>query len=133
MESTIIEKKIELGIQESFFTVLSCIHTNLFFKIGNKLSTSQTSLPKKMSSLADHRVQRDSAKYTESILGFYLFGDRIISSAKCVHICWIIYLYVFALNLPYSSVYFRLKQPKLVKSDIHPFQCETQIRYASSR
>jgi hypothetical protein len=59
--------------------------------------------------LADHRLEKNSDEYTESILWFYLFCDRIISIAKLVLICWITNLYVSAPDLPHSSVYFRLK------------------------
>ena len=77
-------------------------------------STSQTSRLKKMIYLAGHRLETNSDEDTESILWFSLFCDRIISSAKLVHICWITYLIVSAPNLPYASFYFRVKQPKLI-------------------
>ena len=42
---------------------------------------------KKMIYLADHRPEKNSDEYTESILWLYLFCDRIISSAKrCPHL-----------------------------------------------
>ena len=60
-------------------------------------------------------TEKNLDKYTESILWLYLFCDRIISSAKRVHICWTTNLYVSAPNLPHSLAYFRLEQRKLVK------------------
>ena len=113
MKSTTIEKKTEIDIQERFFFLLPTTISSS--RIGNKSLTSQTSLSKKDDLSADHRLEKNSDEYTESILWFYLFCDRIISSAKLVHICWITYLFVSTPNLPHSSVCFRLKQPKLVK------------------
>ena len=95
-----------------FFLVFTYISS---LRIGNKSSTSLTSLLGKMIYLADHRRGKDSVEYSESVLWLYVFGDRIISSAKPVHICWITDLYRSAPNLSHSSVYFRSKQPKLVK------------------
>ena len=77
--------------------------------------------------LADQLPETNSDEYTESLLWFYLFCDRIISSAKLLHICWMSCLFVFTPNLPHSSVYFRLNCQNSLKSDIHPCQCETQI------
>jgi hypothetical protein len=65
--------------------------------------------------LADHRPEKKLDEYTESLLWFYLFGDRIISSTKLVHICWITNLFDSAPNHPHSSVCFRLKQPKPIQ------------------
>ena len=66
--------------------------------------------------LADHRPEKNSTdEYTGSILWLYLFCDGIVSSVKRVLICWITNPFVSTPNLPYSSVYFRLKQPKLVE------------------
>jgi hypothetical protein len=76
--------------------------------------------------LADHRPEKNSDEYTESLLWFYLFCDRIISRAQLVHICSITNLHVSAPNLPHSSVCFRLKQSKLVKK-WHP---SMQVRNA---
>ena len=70
---------------------------------------------KKMLYLADHRPEKNSDEYTESLLWLYLFYDRITSSAKLILICCITNIFVSAPNLPHSSVCFRLKQPKLVK------------------
>ena len=112
MKSTTIEKKTEIDIQESF----SFIHNNLFFK--NLKWIHQLLRPhflKKMIYVADHRPEKNSDEYTESILRLYLFGDRMISSAKRVQICWITHLFVVTRDLPYSSVCFRSKQAKLVK------------------
>ena len=78
-------------------------------------STSQTSLLRKVIYLDDYRREENSDEDTESILCCYLFCDRIISSAKRVHVCWITYLFVSPPNLPHSSVCCWLKQPKLVK------------------
>jgi hypothetical protein len=63
----------------------------------------------KMIYLADHCPEKNSDEYTESIRWFYLFCDRMISTAKRVHICWINYHFVSAPNLSHSSVCFRLK------------------------
>ena len=95
MKSTTIETKTEIDIEESFFPV--------------------PHFRKKIIYLADHRPEKNSDEYTESVLWFTLFCDRIIWSAKLSHICWITYLYVSAPNLPHSSVCFRLKQSNLVK------------------
>ena len=77
---------------------------------------SSVSLSKKnMIYLADHRTEKNSDEYTESIFWLYLFCDSMISSVKLVHICWITNLYVSAPNRPYSSVCFRLELPRLVK------------------
>ena len=70
---------------------------------------------KKMIYVADHRPEKNSDEYTESIRWFYLSCDRIIPSAKRVHICWITYLFVSAPHLPHPSIYCRLEQPELVK------------------
>ena len=78
-------------------------------RIENKSSTSQTSLLKKMIYLADHRPEKNLDEYTESILWLYLSGDRSISGAKRVHICWITNLFVSTPNLSHSSVCCRLK------------------------
>ena len=94
MKSTTIEKKTEIVIQESFFPVPHFLKNMLY--------------------LADHRPEKNLDEYTESILWLYLFCDRMISSAKVILICWMTYLFVFALNLPHSMVCFRLKQQKLV-------------------
>ena len=85
-----------------FFLLSTTISSS---RIWNKSSTSQTSLLKKMIFLTDHRLEKSSDECTESILWLYLFFDRIISSAKLVHIYCITYLYVAAPNLPHSSVY----------------------------
>ena len=81
----------------------------------NILSTSQTPLLRKMIHLTDHLPKKNSDEYTESILWFYLFCERSISSAKLVYIFCITNLDVSAPNLPHSSVCCRLKQQKLVK------------------
>ena len=133
MKSTTIEKKSELDTQKNFFPVLFLFTPISSSRLWNKSSTSQTSPLKKMICLADHPREKNSPEHTESILWLYLFGDWIISSEKRVHIRWITTLYVSAPNLPHSSVYFWLKQQNSLKSDTHPCQCETQIRYASSR
>ena len=70
---------------------------------------------KKMIYLADHRLKKNSDEYTKSILWLYLFGVRIIESAKLVNISWITNLFVSASHLPHSSVCFRLKQSKPIK------------------
>ena len=64
---------------------------------------------KKMIYLADHRPKKNSNEGAEWILWFYFFCDGISTSAKLVHICWIINLYVSTSSLPHSSVCFRLK------------------------
>ena len=66
-KSTTIEKKTGIDIQESFFPVPHSL--------------------KKIVYLADHRIEKNSDEYIESLLWLYLFCDRIISSAKRVHIC----------------------------------------------
>lgn len=70
---------------------------------------------KKMIYVADHRPEKNSDEYTESIRWFYLFCDRIVSRAKLVHICWITYLFVSAPNLQHSPVCFQWEQLRLVK------------------
>ena len=101
MKSTTIKKKTEIDTQQSFFILSTTISSS---RIWNKSSTSQTLLLKKRLYLADHRSEKNSDEYTESILWFNLFCERIISSAKLVHICWITNLFVSAPNLPHSSV-----------------------------
>ena len=56
-------------------------------RIRSESSSSQTSLLKKMSYLADHLVEKNVDEYTESLVWLYLFSEGIISSAKLVHIC----------------------------------------------
>ena len=111
MKSTTIEKKTKIDILETFFLLSTTISSST---ICSKSSTPQISLLKKLIYLAYHCPEKNSNDYTESILWLYVFCDRIISNAKLVHICWIAYLFVSAPNLPHSSVYFRVKQPKLV-------------------
>ena len=112
MKSKTIEKETEIDIQERFFLLFTIVSSS---RICSKSLTSQTSLLKKMIYLADHRPETNSDEYTELIFWLYLFCDRIISSAKRVHICWITNHYVYASSPPHSSVCFRLKQPRLVK------------------
>ena len=95
MKSTTIEKKTEIDIRKSFFPVPHFLKMIIY--------------------LADHCPVKYSDEYKDSILWLYLFGDRIISSIKHAHICWITNPFVSAPNLPHSSVSFRLKQTKLVK------------------
>ena len=104
MKSTVVEKKTEIDIRESFFLLFTTTSSS---RIGNKSSASQTSLLKKMIHLADHRPEKNLDEYTESILWLDLFGDGVISSAKLVHICWLTYPFVSAPNLPHSSNFFR--------------------------
>ena len=96
MKSTTMEKKTELDIQESFFHLLTTISSS---RIGTKSSASQTSILRKMIYLADHHPNKKSDEDRESILWFYLLCDRIISSTKLVHICWITDLFVSAPSL----------------------------------
>ena len=105
-------KRKQIDIQESFFLLFTTISSS---RIGNKSSTSQTSLLKKMIYLADHRPEKNSDEYKDSMLWLYLFCDRIISSVKLVHICWITNLHISAPNLLHSPAYFLLKQPRLDK------------------
>ena len=112
LKSRAIEKETELEIQESFFLLSTPISSS---RIGNKSSISQTSLLRKMIYLADHRLEKNSDEYTESILWLDIFCDRIISSAKRVHIYWITDLFVSAPNLRHSSACFRWKESRLVK------------------
>ena len=113
INSTTIEKETEIDTQECFFLESTEISSS---RIGNKSSTSPNSLSKKKTIyLADHRPEKNSDGYTEFILWCYLFCDGIISSAKLVHTCWITNLYVSTPNLPHSLIWFRLKQPNLVK------------------
>ena len=107
------KRNSEIDTRESFFLLSTTISSS---RIGNKSSTSQTSLSKEMICLADHRSEKNSNEYIESILWLYLFCDRIISSEKRVQIYWITDLFVSAPNLPRSSVCFRLEQPKLVQN-----------------
>ena len=61
---------------------------NLWMSVTCRSLTSQTSLStKKMIYLADHRPEKNSDEYSESIRWLYLFCDKIITSAKLVHIC----------------------------------------------
>ena len=103
-------KEIRDGHSREF---LSFVPTNLFFK---EFETNHQLLRphflKKMIYLADHRPGENSDDYTESELWFYLLCDKIISSAKFVHTCWITYLFGSAPNLPHSSVCFRIKAVK---------------------
>ena len=112
MKPTSIENKTEIEIQESFLLLFTTISSS---RICSKSSASQMSLLKKTFYLADHRPEDNSHEYTESILWFYLLCDRVISSAKLVHISWITNFLVSTPNLPHCLVYFQLKQPKLIK------------------
>ena len=69
-------------------------------------STSQTSLLGKMMYLADRCPKKNSDEFTESILWVYLFCDRIISSAKRVHVHMLNHLF-FCLRSK-SSTFFSL-------------------------
>ena len=109
MKSTTIEKKTDGDIQESFFPILYFLHTSLFFKNFHGIIYFSYVTFKKRMYLADHRPEEKSEEYTSSILRFYLFCGRIISSAKLIHTCWITYLFVSAPDLPHASVCFRLK------------------------
>ena len=90
-------------------------HASLLQEVERNHQLLRLRFLKKMIYLADHRPERKSDKYTESILCFYLLCDAITSNAKLVHICWITNLYISAPNLLHSSVCCRLKKPKLVK------------------
>ena len=102
----------QIDTQESLFLLSTPISSS---RICSESSTTQTSLIRKLVYLADQRPEKNLDEYVEATLWLYPFCDRIISSAKFVHICWMNYLFVSAPNLPHSSVCFRLKQPKLVK------------------
>ena len=88
MKSTTIKKKTQIDIHESFFPVLSFLDNNLFFTNLKEIrQLLRPHFPKKMILLTDQRPEKNSDEYTESIIWLYLFGGRIISSAKRVHIC----------------------------------------------
>ena len=113
MNSTTIKKKTEVDIEESFFLLSKTISSS---RIWNWSRTFQTSLSRK-GDLCNWSPSREKLEeYTESILRLCLVYDRVISSAKRVHICWVTYLHVSTADLPHSSVCFRVKQPKLVKT-----------------
>ena len=107
MKSTTIEKETEIDTQETFF-FYSQQYILQGFEINHQLLRRHF-WKKKMISPDDHRPEKNSDEYTESILWLYHFCDRIISGAKCVHICWITNLFVSTPNLSHSSVCCRLK------------------------
>ena len=100
----------------TFKKAFSLIYNNISFKNWKGIiNFSDLTSRKGDQSSWSPSTEKNLDKYTESILWLYLFCDRIISSAKRVHICWTTNLYVSAPNLPHSLAYFRLEQPKLVK------------------
>ena len=102
----------QIDTQESLFLLSTPISSS---RICSETSTTQTSLIRKLVYLADHRPEKNLDEYVEAILCLYPFCDRITSSAKRVHICWITNLHISAPNLLHSPAYFLLKQPRLDK------------------
>ena len=89
------------------------LHRSLLPELEINSSTSQTSLLKKVIYLADHLPEKNSDEYTESILWFYLFCDRVIARTKLVRICCITNPFV---STPESSTFFGLLPSKTAKA-----------------